>query len=871
MFKKIMATFLAVSLLAFLPQSPIHIVAGATTTDINLVVDGDDITELSAPVIVDNRTLIPVRFVAEALGAEVGWDGETRTVTVDKDEDHLRLIIDSRLVQYDQGESYQIIDVAPQIINDRTYVPLRFVSNALGIGIAWDGDSRTVYVDSSKTSTVASFYDLNIVSLEENEIITGKTDIYIDVPDKYKDIDGEIRLLLIDGETGTGFMKDRGEVSDTSFTFIPSTGSQEDKVLAVVLYDEEGEFLAGDALSIGINVDPKVDLLGIKDYSKHQDEITITPDINFLSKYVIYEFNHLKTGKITKTSERDPYENYTFTPSFEEAGNYIIKTTAYDTEGNSYIGEDIHVTLEVDRELSLSGVYDGKTINKPVTLIAKRNYDVTETQYIIKDPDTGKETLLKSQPYGGYDWFPSTEDGFDGEMDLIVRVKDTGATAYEDLTITEEELIHDFNNLDDLVLTQYPNDSQGEMTTSSRSKDGKSIKLSYDFTTMLPDDQSITFVEFGDSGIRIEGKPASFSMWVYGDESDHWLRCRIVDSNGEIYKIDFAEEVDWPGWKKVTGEIPYGVSYPVTLKNIYIAEIEYDEKDDGTIYIDQLTANYAEESPLNYHDSAPVRVTVDGSPNLLLKGVGPGQVLTKDASLSVSSNLDLDKVEYYLKNFSSGSSKLLGETDASSKLTYEPNEYDDGDISIFAKGYYDGQSIQSEAVKLEVFLGKTYSSEPITEKSEFKEFASAMAVESYKKTGMSAALQTAQAILETGWGQYIPVDKYKGTFSNNLFGIKGSGSNGSVIVNTWEVYNGVSFRVDDYFRAYDSPYESWVDHKKLLLELERYAGFRDVMYDYTLGAFAIRRAGYATDPDYPIKLIYIINHYDLIDLDRISI
>ncbi len=182
----------------------------------------------------------------------------------------------------------------------------------------------------------------------------------------------------------------------------------------------------------------------------------------------------------------------------------------------------------MDRALSLSGVYDGKTINKPVTLMAKRNYDVTETQYIIKNPDTGKETLLKSKPYGGYEWFPSTEDGFDGEMDLIVRVKDTGAIAYEDLTITEEELIHDFDNLGGLVLSQYPDDSQGEMTTSSRSKEGQSIKLSYDFTTMIPDDQSITFMEFGDSGRKIEGKPASFSMWVYGDESDHWLRCRIV-------------------------------------------------------------------------------------------------------------------------------------------------------------------------------------------------------------------------------------------------------------------------------------------------------------------------------------------------------
>jgi len=117
----------------------------------------------------------------------------------------------------------------------------------------------------------------------------------------------------------------------------------------------------------------------------------------------------------------------------------------------------------------------------------------------------------------------------------------------------------------------------------------------------------------------------------------------------------------------------------------------------------------------------------------------------------------------------------------------------------------------------------------------------------------------------------VPVDKYSGEFSNNLFGIKGSASNGSVLVNTWEVYNGVYFRVDDYFRAYKDPYESWKDHKSLLLEKERYGIFRDVMHDYILGAYAIRRAGYATDPEYPIKLINIIEYYDLYELDRVSI
>ena len=159
---------------------------------------------------------------------------------------------------------------------------------------------------------------------------------------------------------------------------------------------------------------------------------------------------------------------------------------------------------------------------------------------------------------------------------------------------------------------------------------------------------------------------------------------------------------------------------------------------------------------------------------------------------------------------------------------------------------------------------------PIIEKNKFLELASGLARGSWEKTGMSAALQTAQAILETAWGQSVPVDKYSGKFSNNLFGIKGSTAAGSVISNTWEEYNGTTFRIDAEFRAYNNINDSWNDHKKLL-EKERYGIFRDVMYDSTLGAWAIRRAGYATDSQYPIKLMKIIKDYNLKELDRIGI
>jgi hypothetical protein len=270
-----------------------------------------------------------------------------------------------------------------------------------------------------------------------------------------------------------------------------------------------------------------------------------------------------------------------------------------------------------------------------------------------------------------------------------------------------------------------------------------------------------------------------------------------------------------------------------------------------------------------YHQSDFVNVTVDGTPRIIFKGLGPGQVLTSSTTLSIKSNITPDQVRYTLTDLDSGASKYLeGAADSSGSVLYIPMGSDEGKMRVSTEAVYGGKTLTSPSVDFRVYLGTTYGPKPIVEKSEFLEFASEMAIESMRKTGMSAALQTAQAILETGWGQSVPVDKYTGEFSYNLFGIKGTGTNGSVISNTWEVYNGVSFRTDASFRAYNNVDEAWADHKRFLLDLSRYETFRSVMHDCAEGAWALKRAGYATDPLYAIKLLDIINYYDLRSLDK---
>ena len=100
---------------------------------------GERVTNDVAPVIVNSRTMLPARFVAEALGAKVYWDGETRRVTIigtKNDKDTAILIHIDSDTAYVNGEPVKL-DSPAFIKNDRTYLPVRFICEELGATVMW--------------------------------------------------------------------------------------------------------------------------------------------------------------------------------------------------------------------------------------------------------------------------------------------------------------------------------------------------------------------------------------------------------------------------------------------------------------------------------------------------------------------------------------------------------------------------------------------------------------------------------------------------------------------------------------------------------------------------------------------------------------
>lgn len=139
------------------------------------------------------------------------------------------------------------------------------------------------------------------------------------------------------------------------------------------------------------------------------------------------------------------------------------------------------------------------------------------------------------------------------------------------------------------------------------------------------------------------------------------------------------------------------------------------------------------------------------------------------------------------------------------------------------------------------------------------------AIETYKEYGVYPSISIAQAILESGYGGSGLTDK-----ANNLFGIKAdSGWNGAyVTMETSEYYGGIRVTVLAKFRAYNSWDESIEDHGLFLKENSRYTnnGVFSAK-SYIEQAFALKKAGYATGPEYAYSLINIIQQYNLSEYD----
>lgn len=151
-----------------------------------------DVGRGTKPIVIDDRTLVPIRAIIEAFDGVVGWDDATQTVKLTMADDVITLVINNKTAYL--NNIAHTLDVAPIVINGRTLLPIRFIAEGFNLGVAWEGDTQTVTIIRNGFDIQEYNYLMNVVPaysgspyveinngtpfFKEYEIISGSFEYY---------------------------------------------------------------------------------------------------------------------------------------------------------------------------------------------------------------------------------------------------------------------------------------------------------------------------------------------------------------------------------------------------------------------------------------------------------------------------------------------------------------------------------------------------------------------------------------------------------------------------------------------------------------------------------------------------------------------
>jgi len=122
-----------------------------TAEDITLIVKGKTITPSVPPVIIDERTLVPARAIFEQFDADILWVAETKEIFIALYNKILQLKVNDNIAKI--GDTILHMEVPPKIINDSTMIPLRFVAESFDLEVGWNSEARIATVDEKQQQT----------------------------------------------------------------------------------------------------------------------------------------------------------------------------------------------------------------------------------------------------------------------------------------------------------------------------------------------------------------------------------------------------------------------------------------------------------------------------------------------------------------------------------------------------------------------------------------------------------------------------------------------------------------------------------------------------------------------------------------------
>lgn len=163
--------------------------------DIKININGQDVKTDVAPIIQNERTMVPLRVVSENLGVEVSWNQDTKEVTLEDENLNAKFKIGSKTYQANGKKAKT--DVAPIVYEDRTLVPIRVIAETLGREVNWNNDTRTVLINDAAVGNFQKTPEKKSQNTFEEayvkRVVDGDTAVLVINNKEYK-----LRMILVD-------------------------------------------------------------------------------------------------------------------------------------------------------------------------------------------------------------------------------------------------------------------------------------------------------------------------------------------------------------------------------------------------------------------------------------------------------------------------------------------------------------------------------------------------------------------------------------------------------------------------------------------------------------------------------------------------
>lgn len=323
-----------------------------TTKEVTLIIKGKKFIpteELMPPIIYQDRTLVPVREVFEELGGTVTWNNEERTVEIAIGNNNIKLWINSNIAKVN-GKDIEL-DVPAKLINSKTMVPIRFISENGGFKVDWNQDTYTVTI--SENSDIEEI----IEGENTNDIISIKN---IEI----KNINGIPYVIILSDK----------KIEKYNYFLL-----QDPDRIAVDIYDSE---FSNNIVNLKIENDKKIEQIRCGTQEKNVNRVVI--DLKEKSEYyVIKSEDNLKiyiliSNDIDSINLEDLEYN-------EEYNNNV--NPSQETENSNNESENNNNNVEDKDNVSMTNVTSIKYSSLTDKIKVAIDNEVNYNSFVLSNPD----------------------------------------------------------------------------------------------------------------------------------------------------------------------------------------------------------------------------------------------------------------------------------------------------------------------------------------------------------------------------------------------------------------------------------------------------------------------------------------------------